>query len=272
MILTAKKGGPSRDWLNPHLGYVRTSRARQKIRQFFRRQQREENVTRGRALLEKELKRLGIERESYDDIAKLFRFSKVDDLLAAVGYGDVNVHQISTRILELEGGQGQPGEQEPVTVSAPPEGAGIRVTGVGDLLTNIGGCCNPLPGDAIIGYVTRGRGVTIHRRDCPNVLRVLRDGDKERLIEVDWGEAQDTAYPVVVRITAYDRRGLLKDIAAIIDAEDVNMTSASIDTRAKDQVASIVATLEITGMAQLSRVLARIESLTNVLEVVRQTR
>ena len=272
LILTAKKGGPSRDWLNPHLGYVRTSRARQKIRQFFRRQQREENVTRGRALLEKELKRLGIERESYDDIAKLFRFSKVDDLLAAVGYGDVNVHQISTRILELEGGQGQPGEQEPVTVSAPPEGAGIRVTGVGDLLTSIGGCCNPLPGDAIIGYVTRGRGVTIHRRDCPNVLRVLRDGDKERLIEVDWGEAQDTAYPVVVRITAYDRRGLLKDIAAIIDAEDVNMTSASIDTRAKDQVASIVATLEITGMAQLSRVLARIESLTNVLEVVRQTR
>ncbi|MDH4207386.1 MAG: bifunctional (p)ppGpp synthetase/guanosine-3',5'-bis(diphosphate) 3'-pyrophosphohydrolase, partial [Anaerolineae bacterium] len=106
-ILTAKRGGPSRDWLNPHLGYVRTTRAREKIRQFFRRQQREENVTRGRALLEKELKRLGIERESYDDIAKLFRFSKVDDLLAAVGYGDVSVHQISTRVLELEGDQEQ---------------------------------------------------------------------------------------------------------------------------------------------------------------------
>jgi len=270
-ILTAKRGGPSRDWLNPHLGYVRTSRARQKIRQFFRRQEREENVTRGRALLEKELKRLGIESESYDDIAKLFRFSKVDDLLAAVGYGDINVHQISTKILELEGDKEALGAPQAVEVPGPKEGAGIRVTGVGDLLTNLGGCCNPLPGDAIIGYVTRGRGVTIHRMDCANVLRVLRDGDKERLIEVDWGEAQDAAYPVVVKITAYDRKGLLKDIAAVIDAEDVNMTSATIDTRAKDQVATIVATLEINGMAQLSRVLAKIESLTNVLEAARQT-
>jgi (p)ppGpp synthase/HD superfamily hydrolase len=183
----------------------------------------------------------------------------------------VSVHQISTRVLELEGDQEQLGKEEAVAVSAPAERTGIRVTGVGDLLTNIGGCCNPLPGDAIIGYVTRGRGVTIHRLDCPNVLRVLRDGDRERLIEVDWGEAQDTAYPVVIKITAYDRKGLLKDIAAIIDGEDVNMTSASIDSGAKDQVASIVATLEITGMAQLSRVLAKIESLTNVLEAVRQT-
>ena len=270
-ILTAKRGGPSRDWLNPHLGYVRTSRARQKIRQFFRRQEREENVTRGRVLLEKELKRLGIESESYDDIAKMFRLSKVDDLLAAIGYGDINVHQISSKILELESDKDRLGAAEAVAVSAPAEGAGIRVTGVGDLLTKIGGCCNPLPGDAIIGYVTRGRGVTIHRLDCANVLRVLRDGDKERLIEVDWGEAQDTAYPVMVKITAYDRKGLLKDIAAVIDAEDVNMISATINTRTKDQVATIVATLEIRGVTQLSRVLAKIESLTNVLEAARQT-
>jgi guanosine-3',5'-bis(diphosphate) 3'-pyrophosphohydrolase len=270
-ILTAKRGGPSRDWLNPHLGYVRTSRARQKIRQFFRRQEREENVTRGRALLEKELKRLGIESESYEDIAKMFRLSKVDDLLAAIGYGDINVHQISSKILELESDKDRLGAPEAVAVSAPAEGAGIRVTGVGELLTKIGGCCNPLPGDAIIGYVTRGRGVTIHRLDCANVLRVLRDGDKERLIEVDWGEAQDTAYPVMVKIAAYDRKGLLKDIAAVIDAEDVNMISATINTRTKDQVATIVATLEINGVTQLSRVLAKIESLTNVLEAVRQT-
>jgi guanosine-3',5'-bis(diphosphate) 3'-pyrophosphohydrolase len=270
-ILTAKRGGPSRDWLNPHLGYVRTSRARQKIRQFFRRQEREENVTRGRVLLEKELKRLGIESESYDDIAKMFLLSKVDDLLAAIGYGDINVHQISSKILELESDKDLLDAAEAVAVSAPAEGAGIRVTGVGDLLTKIGGCCNPLPGDAIIGYVTRGRGVTIHRLDCANVLRVLRDGDKERLIEVDWGEALDTAYPVLVKITAYDRKGLLKDIAAVIDAEDVNMISATINTRTKDQVATIVATLEISGVTQLSRVLAKIESLTNVLEAARQT-
>jgi len=271
MILTAKRGGPSRDWLNPHLGYVHTSRARQKIRQFFRRQEREENIQRGRALLERELKRLGIEREKYDDLAKLFRFGKVDDLLAAVGYGDVNVHQISTKMLQTEGGKEEGLQEKAPPMVSPSEARGVTVTGVGDLLTQIGGCCNPLPGDKIIGYVTRGRGVTIHRLDCGNVLRVLRDGDRERLIEVDWGEEQDAAYPVVIRITAYDRRGLLKDVAAVIDAEDVNMIAATIASRKKDQTATIVATLEITGMAQLSRVLAKIESLTNILEAVRQT-
>jgi guanosine-3',5'-bis(diphosphate) 3'-pyrophosphohydrolase len=271
LILTAKRGGPSRDWLNPHLGYVHTSRARQKIRQFFRRQEREENIARGRALVEREMKRLGIEHESYEEIAKLLRFKKVGDLLAAVGYGDINVHQISSRILEVEGEKEEVLGEKARQIIDTDEAKGVTVTGVGDLLTHIAGCCNPLPGDKIIGYVTRGRGVTIHRLDCGNVLRIFRDGDKERLIEVDWGEEQDAVYPVVIRITAYDRKGLLKDVAAIIDGEDVNMTSATISSRKKDQIATIVATLEITGMAQLSRVLAKIESLTNVLEAVRQT-
>jgi guanosine-3',5'-bis(diphosphate) 3'-pyrophosphohydrolase len=270
-IITAKRGGPSRDWLNPHLGYVRTSRARQKIRQFFRRQEREENIVRGRALLEKELRRLGVERESYEEIAKQHKYRKVDDLLAAVGYGDINVHQISTKVLEAESEQEEVLEEVPRKPGRPSEAKGVRVTGVGDLLTNIGGCCNPLPGDEIIGYVTRGRGVTIHRQDCSNILRVLRDGGAERLIEVDWGEDLDAVYPVVIKVTAYDRKGLLRDVAAIIDAEDVNMISASTGTRKKDQTATIMATLEISDMAQLSRVLAKIETLTNVLEAVRQT-
>ena len=270
-ILTAKRGGPSRDWLNPHLGYVHTTRARQKIRQFFRRQERDENVTRGRSLLEKELKRLGIERESYEEIARLFRFKKLEDFLVAIGYGDITVHQVSTRIMEVEKEGEEELEESPPVVAPRHEAPGIRVTGVGDLLTRLGGCCNPLPGDNIIGYVTRGRGVTIHRQDCPSVLRAVRDGDRERLIEVDWGGDLSTVYPVMVEVTAYDRKGLLKDIAAVLDAEDVNMTSASINTRKKDQTATIVATLEISGMDQLSRVLAKIESLTNVLEAVRQT-
>ena len=271
LILTAKRGGPSRDWLNPLLGYVRTSRARQKIRQWFRRQERPDNIIRGRSLLEKELKRFGIDHESYEDIAKLFRFERVDDFLTAIGYGDINVHQVSTRVLEIEK-EREAGLEESVPVVTPPaEVAGIRVTGVGDLLTHIGGCCNPLPGDEITGYVTRGRGVTIHRRDCSNVLRVLRDGDKERLIEVDWGEDLDRVFPVVVKVIAYDRKGLLKDIAAVLDAEDVNMRAATMSTARKDQTATIIATLEISGMAQLSRVLTKIESLTNVLEVQRQS-
>jgi guanosine-3',5'-bis(diphosphate) 3'-pyrophosphohydrolase len=270
-ILTAKRGAPSRDWLNPHLGYVHTTRARQKISQFFRRQEREENVARGRSMLEKELKRLGIERESYEEIARLFRFKKLDDFLVAIGYGDITVHQVSTKTLEQDKEREEELEESPPVVAPQYEAPGIRVTGVGDLLTRLGGCCNHLPGDEIIGYVTRGRGVTIHRQDCPSVLRAVRDGDRERLIEVDWGGDVSTVYPVMVEVTAYDRKGLLKDIAAVLDAESVNMTSASINTRKKDQTATIVATLEISGMDQLSRVLAKIESLTNVLEAVRQT-
>ncbi len=271
LILTAKKGGPSRDWLNPHLGYVGTSRARQKIRQWFRKQQRADNIAQGRRLLERELKRLGVERESYEDIAKAFRFDKTEDFLAAVGYGDINVHQVSTRILEADREKEERPEELPPVVAPPPEAADITVMGVGDLLTHIGRCCNPLPGDDIIGYITRGRGVTIHRQDCSNVLRVLRDGDKERLIEVDWGQERDRAYPVVVKVKAYDRKGLLKDIAAILEAEDVNMESATITTSKKDQTATMIATLEIRGMAQLSRLLTKIEGLTNVLEAHRQT-
>jgi RelA/SpoT family (p)ppGpp synthetase len=271
LILTAKKGGPSRDWLNPHLGYVRTSRARQKIRQWFRRQERADNIAQGRRLLERELKRLGIERESYEDIAKLFGRRKVEDLLAAVGYGDINVHQVSTKILEVEREKEEAPDELPPVVAPRPEAPAVMVKGVGDLLTRIGRCCNPLPGDDITGYITRGRGVTVHRRDCSNVLRVLRDGDRERLIEVDWGEEQDRAYPVLVKVRAYDRRGLLKDIAAILDAEDVNMSSATISTTKKDQTATMIATLEINGMAQLSRILTKIEGLANVLEAQRQT-
>lgn len=270
LILKAKRGGPSRDWLNPHLAYVRTSRARQKIRQWFRRQERVDNIAQGRTLLERELKRLGIERESYEDIANLFRYEKVDDLLAAIGYGDINVHQVSTRILEAERQKEERPEELPPAAPPAPEAPEVKVKGVGELLTRIGGCCGPLPGDDIIGYVTRGRGVTIHRRDCANVLRILRDGDRERLIEVDWGDAGDRAYPVKVEISAYDRRGLLKDIAAVLDAEDVNMTSATVTTEKKDQRATIVATLDITGMTQLSRILTKIESLTNVLQARRQ--
>ncbi len=271
LILTAKRGGPSRDWLNPHLGYVNTTRAKQKIRQWFRRQERAENIARGRTLLEKELKRLGVDRESYEDIAKLFRFKKVEDFLVAIGYGDINVHQVSTKVLEVEREKEEGLEELPPVVAPLSEAPGVRVTGVGDLLTRLGGCCSPLPGDEIIGYVTRGRGVTVHRQDCSNVLRVLRDGDRERLIEVDWGEDLEAAYPVVVEITAYDRKGLLKDIAAVLDAENVNMTAATINTKKRDQTATIIATLEITGMDQLSRVLTKIESLTNVLEARRQT-
>jgi GTP pyrophosphokinase len=268
-ILTAKRGGPSRDWLNPHLSYIKTSRARSKVRQWFKRQNREENIVQGREMLERELKRLGLDKTPYDQIAKKFNFDKVDDLMAAIGAGDINAHQIGGRALELAEPEEEIPEIPSVRVLPPAPVTGVRVNGVGDLLTNVARCCNPLPGDEIVGYITRGRGVSIHRQDCPNVLRM---NDRERLIEVDWGTDEVTeTHPVNVRVEAYDRQGLLRDIASIVADEAINLSAANIATRKKDNVATMMVTLEIADIDQLSRVLARIERLPNVVEARRQT-
>jgi len=263
-ILTAKRGGPSRDWLNPALGYVRTSRARQKIRAWFRRQDREQNISLGREMLERELRRLG-HQGSLEQIAELLNYGTAEDLLAAIGYGDLNTQQIATRLLELE---------EKPAIEELPEGprpvttvSDIQVRGVGRVLTTLARCCNPLPGDEIVGYVTRGRGVSVHKRDCPNILNT---NESERLIEVDWGGGDDGhTYPVSVHIRAWDRGGLLRDIAAVVADEDINMSAANVATHKKENMATITATLEIRNMAQLSRVLAKLEHLPNVLEARR---
>jgi GTP pyrophosphokinase len=266
-ILTAKRGGPSRDWLNPGLGYVKTSRARSKIRQHFRRLDRTENVAQGRDILERELKRLNLEKTGHDDIARLFSYSKTEDLLAAIGAGDIHAQQIANRVPDLYPAATSEEEVEfplsPLAIPGPP---GVRVRGVGNLLTNLARCCNPLPGDEIVGYVTRGRGVTVHRKDCRNVLNIR---DRERLIEVDWGQDKQT-YPVLIRVQAYDREGLVRDIASVVSDERINMTSLNVATRKKDNTATFTATLEISSIGQLSRLLAKIEQLPNVLEAHRQ--
>ena len=264
-ILTAKHGGPSRDWLNPHLGYIKTSRARQKIRQWFRRQGRAESVAQGRQLLEKELKRLSLDQKNYEEIATLLKFDKIEDLLAAIGYGDINVQQIAARLIEAEKEEEEP--ELPKVAPPPPVVAGVTVRGVGDLLTRLAGCCHPLPGDPVVGYVTRGRGITIHRRDCRNILYLK---DKERLIEVDWGEDLKQVFPVMIQILAYDRTGLMRDVTEIMAGERINITAANIATHPKDHTAVITATLEISSILQLSRVLAKIERLPNVFEARRK--
>ncbi len=267
-IITAKRGGPSRDWLNPHLGYVKTQRARSKIRQWFKRQDRDKNIAQGRDFLERELKRLGVDGLAHERISKLFGYDKLDDFLAAVGTGDINSQQIAGQIVNLELEQRAAEATVPAEVPAPPPPLtveGIEVHGTGGLLTHIARCCNPLPGDQIIGYITRGRGVTIHRRDCPNVLL---SQERERLIEVAWGPSQQT-YPVQVRIVAYDRGGLLHEISGIVAGEGINMSQVNITT--SRNIATFYTTMEITGIAQLSRVLAKIERVPNVIEARRQT-
>lgn len=269
-ILTAKRGGPSLDWLNPHLGYVKTSRAMSKIRQWFKRQNREQHIAQGREVLERELKRLGLSEIPFDQIARKFNLEKTEDLLAAIGAGDINAQQIVGRVLDLTRST-QPDLGVPIAAPRPAKrpSTGIRVRGAGGLMTHLAHCCNPVPGDAIVGYVTRGRGVTIHRRDCLNVLR-MHEG--ERLIEVNWGDEVTDTYPVVVQVHAYDRPGLFRDIAAVIAEESINMSAANLATQPKSNMAKMTLTLQISDVHQLARILTRIARLPNVVEAVRQTR
>mgnify|MGYP005850335877 CR=1 FL=1 len=268
-IITSKRGGPSRDWLNPHLGYVKTSRAQQKIRQWFRKQDRAENIAQGRAIVERELKRLGLEDVNLEQLGRVLQYDKVDDFFAAVGYGDVSIQNLTTKALEIEREAVAELPLPPTAPTLPAISASeVTVTGVGNLLTTLAKCCNPLPGDDIVGYITRGRGVTIHRRDCPNILART---DRERLIQVDWGVARRQTYPVKIEVSAYDRGGLLRDIAAVVADEKASMSAVNARTDKRDNTAIFTATLEIEDIAQLSRILTRIYRLPNVLEVRRQT-
>ncbi|MEM4723519.1 MAG: bifunctional (p)ppGpp synthetase/guanosine-3',5'-bis(diphosphate) 3'-pyrophosphohydrolase [Candidatus Hadarchaeum sp.] len=260
-ILTAKKGGPTRDWLNPELGYIKTARAREKVRQWFKQQERAENIAQGREILEKELQRLGLEQRPYEEIAKIFKYDNVDNFLAAIGYGDIAPQQIAAKLADAVV---QP-QLFPEPILPQPSVVGIQVKGVGDLLTRLARCCNPVPGDPIIGYITRGTGITVHRRDCPNIKNIK---DTERLIGVEWGVMRE-AYPVDIRIEAFDRAGLLRDVASIVADEGINMSAANVSTHA-DNTATIQATLLINNIQQLRNVLSRLESLRDVLEVRRE--
>jgi GTP pyrophosphokinase len=266
VILTSKRGGPSRDWINPNLGLVRSQRARSKIRQWFKRLDREQNVAHGRALLERELHRLGLDDINFEKIAKGVGYSKIDDMFAAIGCGDMHLGRIVSKFVE---------DEEPDLVQLEEEAqayAGERVTtdeisvvGLSGLLTQLGRCCKPAPGDPIIGYITRGRGATIHRQDCSNVLRV-RDEDRERLVNVSWGQPVRT-YPVAVRVRAYDRDGLMRDISTLVANEGISMSSINVSTNNSLAIFDLV--LQVTDISQLSRVLNRMEALQNVLEARR---
>jgi GTP pyrophosphokinase len=260
-IMTAKgEKAPSRDWLNPQLGYVKTSHAREKIRQWFRRQQRTENIEHGREILDKEMRRLGVKLTEREELAKLFKYDSADDFLAAIGYGGISTHQIASKLST------QPEPPKTITgITLPKQTvSAVRVLGVGDMLTNLAQCCHPVPGDDIIGYITRSRGVSIHRRDCHNIIH---EDEKERLIPVEWGQT-DSLYPVSIRVEAWDRVGLIRDITTIVAEEKVNITAASSISH-DDHTVSEYFTIEIRDLAQLSRLLGRIEGVPGVLSITR---
>jgi GTP pyrophosphokinase len=262
-ILTAKRGGPSRDWLNTHLGLVTTQRARAKIRQWFKKQDREQNLSQGREILDKELKRLGIVDLDIDDLGKFFDFKGSDDLYVALGCGDLAIGKIINHIQEVENGDTDPlFTVSPVAVERK-DSESVNVLGLKGILTSFAKCCNPAPGDEIVGYITRGRGATIHRKDCPNILRMK---DKERIVKVSWGEAKRT-FPVSIMIKAYDRQGLMGDISTVLGNEGINMRDIHITI--SNNLATINLLLDIGDIGQLSRVLTLMESLPNVMEAFR---
>ena len=260
--IMASKGAraPSRDWLNQNLGYIKTTHARSKIKQWFTKQERTENVERGREILDKFMRHLGIKFTEREKISKLFSYDTLDEFYAALGYGGVTTQQIAARLAPEQPEVVKQTGTAPAKVST----SSIRVLGAGDMLTSLAQCCNPVPGDEIIGFVTRNRGVSIHRQDCINIIN---EEEKERLIEVDWGKA-GTTYPVSVVVEAFNRVGLARDITVVVAAEKVNIANMNVSEK-PDQQAMISITIDIEDLGQLSRVLSRIEGVRGVINVTR---
>ncbi len=262
-ILAAKHGGPSRDWLNATLGLVKTQRARSKIRAWFKKQNRDQNELQGKLMLSREIARLGMQdpdEKTLQELASKMNRS-LDELYLSIGCGDLSIAKTINFLLEAK-------DSDDSLVVVPPTSQqsssdSVTVLGLKDLLTNFAKCCNPTPGDEIIGYITRGRGATVHRMDCPNALRIR---DRERLIKVSWGEKIRT-YPVSIRITAYDRQGLMGDLSNLLESESVNILDVIV--RVSKNLADLNLVIEVKDIAQLSRLLSRMENIPNVHEAQR---
>ena len=273
-ILTAKEGAPSRDWLSPHLGYTKTSRARNRIRHWFKQQAYEEHLDAGRAGLEREVARLGVSKPDLEKAANRFNFKKPDDLLAAIGRGEISPVQVAgmgaeRRQPEIEvEADALPMQRRPRKRAA--KGSGdVVVEGVVDLLTHMARCCKPVPNDDIVGFITRGRGVSVHRSDC-GTLKNLQEQDRARLVEVAWAEQlAEAIYPVDIRVVASDRKGLLRDVSSILTNEEVDVIGVSTQSNRKTDQANMRFTVEVVSMRQLSRILEKISQLPDVLEVHR---
>jgi GTP pyrophosphokinase len=267
-ILTSKgPHGPSRDWLN----FVKSASAKERIRKWFKSQRREENVAKGRDLLDKELHRMHrLNLADLDDgklvqIATLHRFAAVDDFLAAIGYGDLSPHAVVMRMalsLDAPGGELRAIPLIPNVQPTPR----VLVRGEKGIMTKIAPCCQPVPGDAIVGYTTRGKGVTVHRVDCINAVNAQ---DQARVVPVDWDSEATHLYPVAIKIEAWDRQGLLRDIATVVAENRVNMSSLEVHVY-DDKTAVVSTTVEIDSLAQLSRLMEKLEGVKDVHTVARE--
>lgn len=267
-ILTAKQANPSRDWLSSQHGFLKTARARSKVQHWFRVKDSAQNMLIGRDMLDRELKRLGYtDKIDLYAIALKLNYKSTDTLLSALGAGDIRVAQIIHHIQPVEMPDSLLPEIEPRS-NEQKAASHVQIVGINNLLTHIALCCKPLPGDAIVGYVTRNRGISVHRRDCGNILHVIQ-GNHARLMEVSWGE-QMTMYPTELVLRVYDRAGLLRDITALLAVEKINVSGLKTQPTQGMSYVDIYLTIETTGREQLSHALNLLQQIPHVIGVKRR--
>ena len=272
-ILTHSTAHPSRDWLHPDSGYIFTTRARAKVSHWFKLQDRDKNMDEGRQLVLREIDRLDLSNESLHDIISDLSMKSVDDMFAAVGAGDLRLGQIVHLLLKQSDRNTiqqelpllKPSDSKQLASQGNDD---IVIEGVGNLLTQMAQCCQPVPGDDIRGYITIGRGVTVHRSDCENLLH-LAAVEPERVLQVSWGGSPRQIYPVEMRIQAYDRTGLLRDISALLANEKVNVTAANTLSNQGDNTVHMSLTVEVESLEMLARVMKKVEQLPNIIKTRR---
>jgi GTP pyrophosphokinase len=274
-ILTAKHPNPSRDWLNPKLGYINGARARSKVRQWFKRESRDDNLRAGKEALEAEARRMSTELNGMKPVLQRFKLKSLDDLYVAIGSGDLTTGQVVNVMARSRAAEVAP--QAADLVSRPParqRGAtpsradDIVIEGVGNLMTVMGKCCNPVPGDPVVGYVTRGRGVTIHREDCRQVVHWEAE-NSPRLLQVQWGEKPGASYAVQLLLRAFDRRDLIRDISNVLSASDTQVTDISSKLDESVDEVTIKLQVRVRDYEHLSELLNRLGSVHNIIEARR---
>jgi len=275
-ILTGSEQRPRRDWLNSNLGFVTTSKARAKVAHWFKLQDKDKNTVAGKQIVEREFTRMAINASDIDikEVALKVNYQQANDMYAALGAGDVRLSQI------LNAAQSQLGDkaaedQLPLALTSgvklldkSSDDVGISILGVGNLLTNIASCCQPVPGELISGYITQGRGVSIHRDDCSNLL-ALRTNDSVRVVPVEWGDKGERTFPVDIAIVAYDRSGLLRDLMNVLANEQCNVISANTQTDRQNSTAEFFFTIEVSRLENLGRIMDKTNQVSNVINVKR---
>ena len=264
IMSTKSDRGPSLDWLNPNRGYVRSAHARQSIRQWFRRQARGTNIQRGREMLRREMRRFNLKFED-SEILGLFKFDTMDDLLTNLGSGGVTEGQLAQKLADARQEPEHPLARKRTDLPLSSPTSGIKVLGVGDLLTRMGRCCGPIPGDEIVGFVTRSRGVTVHKRTCPSVLH---EDEPERFVQVEWGQAKEL-FPVRVTMLAYDRVGLLRDLTQNVSEEGVNISNV-VTAQQPNGTVNLTFNVHTTGLQQLSKLFSKLEGVRGCISVHRE--